>query len=119
MTIPPMPPSAPAQLLEESRNNHASEFHKRLSQWIREFDVSLDEAHEVGIRLVSFGQAITFHLHELGYWNPSLIIIKGTMETGEPVELIQHVSQISILLTKLPRQNPEEPKKPMGFGRPE
>mgnify|MGYP003317637775 CR=1 FL=1 len=37
------------------------------------------------------------------------------MDTKNNVELIQHVSQINILLVKLPRLNPEQPKRPIGF----
>jgi hypothetical protein len=69
----------------------------------------------VGVRLVSFGQSVVFHLEQIGYWNPSLISFKGFTEDGEPVELIQHVSQISVLLTKLSRKDPTKPKKPIGF----
>lgn len=95
--------------------NLASEFHKRLVEWINDFDKSLDQDHEVGVRLVNFGQAVTFHLRDVGYWNPSLISFSGYTEQGEPVELIQHVSQISILLLKVKRQYPSQPKRPIGF----
>src|SRR5258707_13603958 len=54
-------------------HNLASEFHRRLVKWIGDFDASLDQAHEVGVRLVSFGQTIVFHLDDIGYWNPALI----------------------------------------------
>jgi hypothetical protein len=96
--------------------NLASAFYERLSQWIADFDKTLDEAHEVGVRLVSFGQSVVFYLTDMGYWNPSLISFKGSMENGQPVELIQHVSQISILLMKLPRKDPTQPKTLIGFG---
>jgi hypothetical protein len=102
-------------LITNAESNYASEFHKRLVKWINDFDASLDDKHEVGVRLVSFGQAITFHLQNLGYWNPSLISFSGIMESGGPVELIQHVSQISILLMKMERKNPDKPKRPIGF----
>lgn len=95
--------------------NLASEFHKRLVKWIQDFDKELDQQHEVGVRLVSFGQTVTFHLGNIGYWNPSLISFSGFTEAGEPVELIQHVSQISILLLKIKRKDPEKPKRPIGF----
>ena len=95
--------------------NYASEFHKRLVKWINDFNASLDNEHEVGVRLVSFGQTVVFHLEDIGYWNPSLITFSGKTEEGKPVELIQHVSQISILLTRLPRENPSTPKRPIGF----
>ncbi|MDB5290278.1 MAG: hypothetical protein JWL69_1519 [Phycisphaerales bacterium] len=83
--------------------------------WIREFDAKLDSEYEVGVRLVSFGQSVVFHLKDIGYWNPSLISFSGESEAGEPVELIQHVSQISVLLMKLPRKNPSIPKQPIGL----
>jgi Family of unknown function (DUF6173) len=105
----------PDPMLVNAENNYASEFHKRLVKWIDDFDASLDEKHEVGLRLVSFGQTVTFHLQNLRYWNPSLISFSGTTETGAPVELIQHVSQISLLLMKMPRLEPEKPKRPLGF----
>ncbi|MGB3515567.1 MAG: DUF6173 family protein [Elainellaceae cyanobacterium] len=102
-------------LITHAESNYASEFHKRLVKWINDFDASLDNEHEVGIRLVSFGQTVTFHLQDLGYWNPSLILFSGTIESGAPVELIQHVSQISILLMKMERKDPDKPKRPIGF----
>ena len=95
----------------------ASDFHKRLVNLVNDFDATLDNEHEVGARLVSFGQAITFHVHDIGYWNPSLIVFHGQTDDGQPVELIQHVSQISVLLTKLRRKNPKAPKKPIGFSQ--
>jgi Family of unknown function (DUF6173) len=98
--------------------NLASEFQRRLVEWITDYDKSLDDAHEVGVKLVSFGQSITFRLYNVGYWNPSLMRFYGISEDGSPVELIQHVSQISILLMTLPRQNPSKPKRPIGFDPP-
>lgn len=93
----------------------ASDFYQRLTQWINKFDESLDPDYEVGIRLVNFGQTIVFHLKNIGYWNPALISFSGHNEDGEPVELIQHISQISILLMKLKRADPTTPKTKIGF----
>jgi len=95
--------------------NLASEFHRRLIKWINDFDAELDVAHEVGLRLVNFGQEITFHLNDISYWNPSLISFSGHTEEGDPVVLIQHVTQISVLLKKMKRSDPSLPKKPIGF----
>ena len=98
----------------EAQQNYASEFYERLVKQINRFNASLDDAHEVGVRLVTFGQTTVFHLQGMGYSNPSLITFHGKTEEGNPVELIQHVSQISILLVKLPRQDRSQPKQ-MGF----
>jgi hypothetical protein len=109
ITLPPSP------LVQNLEANQASEFCKRLSKWIDEFDRTLDAEHEVGVRLVSFGQTVVFHLEGIRCWNPSLILFIGRTDEGHPVELIQHVTQISILLMTLPRRNPGEPKQPIGF----
>lgn len=99
----------------EAQANYASEFYARLVTRITEFNEALDDDHEVGVKLVKFGgSSMVFHLSDLGYYNPSLITFYGVTEDGNPVELIQHVSQISVLLTKLPRL-PNEPKRVIGF----
>jgi hypothetical protein len=115
LAVPDIPPPSPNPLVVAAESNYASAFHKRLAQWISNFDTELDEAHEVGVRLVNFGQSVTFRLSGIGYWNPSLISFQGVTEDGNPVELIQHVSQISVLLMKLPRTDPSIPKRPIGF----
>ena len=80
------------------------------------FHKSLDEEHEAGARLVSFGQSVTFHVEDISWWNPSLISFQGKTESGDRVELIQHVTQISVLLVALRRPDPTIAKRPIGFG---
>jgi hypothetical protein len=67
------------------------------------------------MRLVSFGQTITFSVTDIGYNNPSLIVFQGVTEDGKRLELIQHVTQISFLLMAVKRKNPDEPKRKIGF----
>lgn len=95
--------------------NFANEFYWRLVQWINNFHRGLEDDYEVGGQLVSFGQSQTFSFTGIGYWDPSLISFKGIKDDGSPVELVQHVSQISVLLVRMKRQRPEEPKRPIGF----
>ena len=110
-----IPRIEPPQFVKNAEQGIASQFHKRLANWISDFDKSLDDDHEVGVRLVNFGQTMVFHLEGMGYWDPFLISFVGVTEDGQPVELIQHVNQISILLMKLPRKDPSQPKKSIGF----
>jgi Family of unknown function (DUF6173) len=95
--------------------NLASEFHKRIVAQVQNFDARLDQEHEVGMRLVTFGQTITFHVTEIGFHNPSLMLFDGVLDSGDPVSLMQHVSQISFLLMKLKRSDPTQPKRKYGF----
>jgi len=93
----------------------ASDFFKKLSHYMDQFDKSLNPEQEVGIKLVSFGQAVQFTVHNIGYYNPKLICFYGEMPDGSPVQLIQNVNQISFLLTAVQRKNPEQVKRPIGF----
>lgn len=102
-------------LADLQRLSLASQQAKILIKQINDFDESLNSGQEVGVRLVSFGQSITFHVSNIGYFNPSLIVFLGLTEEGKPIQLIQHVSQISFLLMALPKLNPEKPKKRIGF----
>jgi hypothetical protein len=106
-------PKMDASLLENP--NLASGFYRRIVEMIHGFEQHLDEEHEVGVRLVSFGQTMQFHIEDIGYYNPSLIIFYGTFENGARVELVQHVSQISFLLMALPKQNESKPARRIGF----
>lgn len=94
---------------------YASKFYEHLVRMINEFEEDLDDEHEAGIRLVSFGQTIQFHVVDIGYQNPSIIIFYGITENGQKVQLIQNVSQLSFLLMTMKRLNPEEPKRKIGF----
>ena len=95
--------------------NWTSNIFKHVRNWIERFQEKLDPQHEVGARLVNFGQSIQFYLETIEYCESPLMLFKGSMEDGTPVELIQHVSQISILLVRLPKQNPDAPKRTIGF----
>jgi hypothetical protein len=88
---------------------------KRLVREIREFEAKLDQQHEVGMRLVSFGQAVVIYVAEVGCVQPNLVIFVGMNERREPVKLIQHMNQLSFLLTVLPRLDPDAERRPIGF----
>lgn len=102
-------------LADIQRANLASQFAEHLLSRMNRFDENLDADHEVGVRLVSFGQSITFHVSDLSYYNPSLIVFIGLTEDGNRVELVQNTSQISFLLIALPKLQPEQPKRKIGF----
>lgn len=95
--------------------NSASGLVKLLVAEIHAFEETLDPASDVGLLLVSFGQANTFRVVSLGFIQPNLVVFEGDAPDGKPVRLIQHMSQLSFLLTRIPRANPEEPRRPIGF----
>jgi hypothetical protein len=102
---------------ENAIGSRASAVHKQLIKYILTFDQQLDQTHEVGVRLVSFGEAIVFHVRRISYSDPSLVTFEGTLDDGAPVQLVQHISQLSFLLTAVKRADPNQPKRPFGFNQ--
>jgi hypothetical protein len=84
---------------------------------IREFEAELDdESQGVGVQLVAFGQTTVVHVTLIDHIQPNLIVFIGKLdETGAPVKLIQHMSQLSFMLVRVPRLDPETPRRPIGF----
>lgn len=99
--------------LPDSATNPAKWTHKRLGEYIRDFEKDLDDEHEIGARLVSFGQALTFHIENVGYYGPDIISFDGINSNGERVQLIQNISQLSVLLIAMKKLQ-EKPKR-IGF----
>ncbi|WP_371378134.1 DUF6173 family protein [Sporomusa aerivorans] len=111
----PMLKSFGQQLADFNQPYTAKSIFEQLIQRVQGFEAQLDQEHEVGMRLVSFGKSTEFSVTRLGYLNPCLIWFEGTLPDGSAVELVQHVSQINFLLLKLRRQSPLEPRCPIGF----
>lgn len=93
--------------------NPAKSTYERLAQQIIEFEKELNENEEIGGRLVAAPGEGVFHIENLGYWGPDMIIFYGKNTHGRPVQLLQHYTQLSVLLTAIPIQG-ENPRR-IGF----
>ena len=93
----------------------AAGMHERIVKLINDFEKNLNPNLEAGVRLVSFGKTVQFHIQNLGYWTPNIIIFYGTLEDGAPVQMVQHMSQLSFLLVAMKRRNPDAPRRCIGF----
>lgn len=112
----PQQPAGLKAMMAIAEGGLASEFCKRLTEYCQEFDAELDAEHEVGAKLVSYGESVMLYVESIGYYDPSLIHFDGVLaDEKTPVRLVQHVSQISFLLMALPKKDPDKPKQPFGF----
>ena len=87
----------------------------RLSRHIADFESKLDEDHEVGARIVNGPGDLAFAIHDVGFWGPDLILFMGKNDHGGPVRLIQHYTQLNVMLSALPKPKPQEPPRRIGF----
>lgn len=96
----------------ESAENYA----KTTFELITEFNNSLEQEFETGLVLVNYDNNLVLNIRSIAYRNPSIIIFQGeNSATSDPIELVQHISQVNILFTKIKRQEPSKPKNPIGF----
>ena len=109
--VAPVPTTLPRP--PEHGDNAAKWMFERLATYIKQFEGALDDEHEIGARLVSFGHNLTFHIEDMGYYGPDMIVFYGKNDSGEPVQLIQHTSQLSVLLVAVRKQS-ERPRR-IGF----
>lgn len=72
---------------------------------IEQFEAALDAEHEVAISLASFGSSIEFRADEINISPSNLITFHGVTDSGERVHLVQHVSQVSLLLKAVRKLN--------------
>jgi hypothetical protein len=107
-------PQTPALVETQKGGSAALWMFQRLAQAIAAFEQKLDTNHEVGFRLVSFGEGQVFHAEDIGYWAPDMILFFGRNDQGAPMQLLQHVSQVSVLLVAAKKIG-AEPARRIGF----
>lgn len=87
--------------------------YESLVEQIKQFEAQTKEEEVVGAMLASFGQSVVLHVHQLRLCG-QMICMEGMTDGGGPATLVQHFTQASILLLKVPKA-PEEVKRPIGF----
>lgn len=116
-------PMVPAQSAEEAaalsagvrmRDNPAEWAFVRLSRMIEEFESKLDKDDEIGARLVGLPGDSTLKVEDVGFWGPDLIMFFGKTSEGKPVRLVQHYTQLNVMLTASPKPQ-DRPARRIGF----
>ena len=98
----------------ERKHGFANVIYPSIAERIAKFQETLDPDHEVGAALASFGASRVIRIANVSFEDPFLIIFEGESEDGEVAELIQHVSQLNILLVALKKPS-DRPARRMGF----
>ena len=97
------PPAPETETEDPEAPYMASDMYQRIVALINNFESELPDTMQAGGRLVSAGD-ITFSIQDIGYWDPNMI------------ELVQHLSQLNLLLVAVPRQDDiQKPRRVIGF----
>lgn len=88
--------------------------YERLIVYIQNFEKQLDEEHEVAMGFVG-GDAGVIRIEGMGYFDPDIVTFYGTDPVGTKTQLIQHVSQLSVMLRALPKHIDQPEPNRIGF----
>lgn len=91
--------------------------YEKILDQIHNFEASLDDDHEIALRLTSFGTSVTMIVTSLGYQNPDIFYFYGLVNRKKS-QLIQHASQLNFLLTSVEREDKTKPARRIGFANP-
>ena len=93
----------------------AEEVFNHLLLRVKDFQSTLPEDYELGMRLGNFGGDSAVHVRGMGYRNPNIIEFYGLLDGDKQVAVVQHVSQLNFMLLAVPPVAEQEPYR-IGFG---
>lgn len=88
--------------------------YERIILYIKKFEEQLDAEHEVGMGFTG-GDVGTLKIQGMGYFAPDLITFYGEDPNGSKTQLVQHVSQLSVMLVAAPKEDKKAEPNRIGF----
>lgn len=88
--------------------------YQRLILYIKNFEEQLDAEHEVAMGFTEGGAGV-LKIEGVGFFEPDLITFYGSDGAGARTQLIQHVSQLNVMLRALPKPEETPQARRIGF----
>lgn len=88
--------------------------YERIILYLQKFEESLDNDHEAAIGFAG-GDVGVMRIEGMGYFDPDVITFYGSDPTGAKTQLIQHVSQLNVMLRALPKAVEQAEPQRIGF----
>ena len=88
--------------------------YERLILYIQKFEETLDSEHEVAMGFAG-GELGVLRIEGMGYFDPDIVTFYGTDVNGAKTQLIQHVTQLGVMLRALPKPSHAQKARRIGF----
>jgi hypothetical protein len=88
--------------------------YERMILYIQNFEEQLDSEQEVAMGFAG-GDAGVMRIEGMGYFDPDIVTFYGSDSAGTRTQLVQHVTQLNVMLRALPKAQPETPATRIGF----
>lgn len=109
MQLPPSVSKKPVQ-----QKSPAEWAYERLILYIRNFEEQLDNEHEIAMGFTG-ADAGVIRIEGIGYFDPDIVTFYGSDPAGTKTQLIQHVTQLNVMLRALPKAQADAEPKRIGF----
>lgn len=119
-TDPSAPTVDPQNLPEKARakpvaqKSPAEWAYERLILYIQNFEKQLDSNHEVAMGFAG-GDMGVMRIEGMGYFDPDVVTFYGSDPTGAKTQLVQHVTQLNVMLRALPKVTEQAEARRIGF----
>lgn len=90
----------------QGRKSPAEWAYERVILYIRKFEEGLDTEHEVAMGFAGSDMG-SLHIQGMGFYAPDMVTFYGVSESGERRQLLQHVSQLNVMLRAAPKMQPK------------
>ncbi|KIC47509.1 hypothetical protein RA28_01490 [Ruegeria sp. ANG-S4] len=88
--------------------------YERLIMYIQNFEKTLDGDQEVAMGFTG-GDAGVMRIEGMGYFDPDMVTFYGSDGAGGRTQLVQHVTQLNVMLRALPKPVEDKPANRIGF----
>lgn len=96
----------PEAVLEQGDKSPAEWAYERLILYIQTFEEQLDSEHEVGMGIAG-ADVGAVQIQGIGFFAPDMVTFYGADDQGGKVQLVQHVSQLNVMLIASPKTQSE------------
>ncbi|WP_204115789.1 DUF6173 family protein [Shimia biformata] len=97
-----------------SQKSPAEWAYERLILYIQNFEQQLDNEHEVAMGFTG-GDAGVLRIEGMGFFDPDIVTFYGSDANGVKTQLVQHVSQLNVMLRALPIVHETDAPNRIGF----
>ncbi len=108
----PLPPELSAIPIDQK--SPAEWAYERLVLYIRNFEEQLDPDQEVAMGFAG-GDVGVMRIMGLGFFAPDIITFYGADDDGVKTQLVQHVSQLNVMLRAAPKEDDTRAANRIGF----
>lgn len=105
----------PPALMEPSTHKSPARWaYERMILYIQNFEKQLNSDQEVAMGFTGSNAGV-IRIEGLGYFDPDILTFYGSTEDGAKTQLVQHVSQLNVMLRAMPTQTQVIEPNRIGF----